>query len=310
MPLSYTNPVYPAYFADPFVFRHGDTYLAVGTGASDDPSRVCPMLRSDDLVNWEPLGACLVKLPEEYGSDYWAPEIAHSDGLFYLYYSVGFGDSRHHLRVATSEEATGPYADAASLTDSTLVAFAIDGSPFRDDDGEWYFYYATDFMDAVEGRPGTALVVDRLINMTQLAGQPKTVLRATRDWQRYQAGRTMYGNVWDWHTLEGPCVVKREGRYYCFYSGGNWQNDTYGVDFCVATHPCGPFVGADLDHPRVLKSVPGKVLGPGHNSVVTGPDGMTDYIVYHAWDTDATARRMCIDPLIWTPDGPRCAGPS
>jgi GH43 family beta-xylosidase len=120
----------------------------------------------------------------------------------------------------------------------------------------------------------------------------------------------MYGGVWDWHTLEGPCTLKRDGLYYCFYSGGNWQNDSYGVDFCYAEHPLGPFMDADLDHPRVLKSVPGQVFGPGHNSVVRGPDGVTDFIVYHAWDAAATARRMCIDPLVWTDEGPRCLGPT
>ncbi len=310
MPLTYTNPVYPAYFADPFVFRHGNAYYAVGTGASDVPSRVCPMMRSLDLVNWETLGACLARLPEAYGTDYWAPEIAYSDGQFYLYYSVGFGDRGHHLRVATSNRPEGPYIDSGALSDSDVRPFAIDGSPFRDDDGEWYLYYATDFTDATEGRPGTALAVDRLIDMTALAGQPKTVLRASRDWQRYQAERPMYNDLWDWHTLEGPSVVKRGGLYYCFYSGGNWQNDTYGVDFCVAEHPLGPFVGAELDCPRVLKTVPGQVFGPGHNSVVTGPDGVTDFIVYHAWDAGATARRTCIDPLEWTAEGPRCMGPS
>jgi hypothetical protein len=33
-------------------------------------------------------------------------------------------------------------------------------------------------------------------------------------------------------------------------------------------------------------------------------------MVYHAWDPDFTKRRMCIDPLVWTPEGPRCNGPS
>ena len=60
----------------------------------------------------------------------------------------------------------------------------------------------------------------------------------------------------------------------------------------------------------MLKGIEGKVLGPGHNSVVLGPDDKTLFIVYHAWDAARTARRMCIDPLIWTPDGPKCDGPS
>jgi hypothetical protein len=42
---------------------------------------------------------------------------------------------------------------------------------------------------------------------------------------------------------------------------------------------------------------------------VVGPDG-ADYIVYHAWDPGFGARRMCIDRLEWTIDGPRTSGPT
>ena len=31
MALRYQNPVWPGYFADPFVLRHGDEYFAYGT---------------------------------------------------------------------------------------------------------------------------------------------------------------------------------------------------------------------------------------------------------------------------------------
>jgi len=44
--------------------------------------------------------------------------------------------------------------------------------------------------------------------------------------------------------------------------------------------------------------------------VVLAPDGATEMLVYHAWDADGTARRMHLDPLIWTTDGPRCDGPA
>jgi GH43 family beta-xylosidase len=105
--------------------------------------------------------------------------------------------------------------------------------------------------------------------------------------------------------------MERQGLYYCFYSGGCWETADYGVGFAVATHPLGPWADDWARHgPVVLKGIPGKVLGPGHNSVVRGPDGVTDFIVYHAWDPERTARRMCIDPLEFSPQGPRCDGPS
>jgi beta-xylosidase len=309
---TYRNPLYPGYFADPYVFHHEGAYYMVGTGAEHieaDEDRMFPMLRSRDLLNWERLGCVLRRPSPELGADYWAPEIAVTASGFYMYYSVGFQDRLHHIRVATSSHPEGPYDDIGALTRLEELPFAIDGSPFYDGE-DWYLYFSVDFLDEAGGaRAGTAIVVDRLIDMTRLAGERKTVLRATEDWQRFQANRPMYGATYDWHTLEGPAVLKHEGKFYCFYSGGNWKQSSYGVDYAVAENPMGPFDGGHPEHARVLRTVPGKVIGPGHNSFLTTGTGTT-YIVYHAWDTDMTARRPCMDRLEWTEEGPRCVGPT
>jgi len=119
--------------------------------------------------------------------------------------------------------------------------------------------------------------------------------------------RPMYDRVWDWHTIEGPFLQKHDGRYYCFYSGGRWESDNYGVDYCVADNVMGPYSDeSTATGPRVLHTVPNQLIGPGHNSIVTGPDDETEFIVYHAWDKEMKARQMFIDRLIWTSSGPRC----
>lgn len=307
---TYTNPVTPGYFADPFVLRVGDQYYAYGTGTPSQegsgPERKFEVLHSTDLVHWTALGGALDPLPDEGAQDYWAPEVAHANGTFYMYYSAGLGDKGHQVRVALSERPEGPFRDTGSVL-TPEDPFTIDASPFQDDDGQWYLYYARDFLDGE--RVGTALVVDRLDSMTRLAGNSRTVLRASRDWQIFKQNREMYGNVYDWYTLEGPFVVKRGGQYYLFYSGGAWEEPNYGVSYAVADHPLGPWTERASEGPTVLQSIPGTVVGPGHNSVVVGPDGH-DYIVYHAWDPGKTARRMCIDRIEWTPEGPRTNGPT
>ena len=314
--ISYTNPVYPHYFADPFAWKFEGTYYAIGTGADEAAGRVrphvFPLLQSPDLVHWKEAGQALERLDPALGDTYWAPEIAFHEGSFYLYYSVGHADKEHQLRVATSDNPLGPYRDVAGpLIDPEECPFAIDAHPFRDDDGQWYLFYARDFLELDEGRAGTALVVSRLETMARVAREWKVVLRARHDWQRFLANRPMYGAAYDWHTLEGPCVRKHEGRYYCFYSGGRWETDSYGVDYAVAESPMGPYADTGVaEGARVLRAAPGRALGPGHNSIVVGPDSKTDFMVYHAWDPDMKARRLCIDPLDWTAEGPRCRGPS
>jgi beta-xylosidase len=310
------EPVYAGYFADPFVWKAGNRYYAVGTGEEEASGRtarmqkVFPLLTSNDLCQWEYVGRALERPDESLGMNFWAPAVAVFNDRFYLYYSVGHGDKGHQLRVATAGRPEGLYKDLEQpLIDPAKCSFAIDPHPFQDNDGTWYLFFARDFLDEEGGaRAGTALVGARMKSMTELADEPQIILRARHDWQRFEKDRLMYGRRWDWHTLEGPCVWKHGGNYYCFYSGGRWENETYGVDYGVASAVMGPYLDAGNERgPRVLKTAARRLIGPGHNTIVRGPDDDTDFIVYHAWDRGMTKRQMFISELRWTEEGPRVA---
>jgi beta-xylosidase len=309
VPASFTNPVYTGNLADPYCWYYDGMYYAIGTGSGEGPrdkTKNVPMIKSRDLQHWEYVGRVLNVPSDEQGGAVWAPETAYDHGTFYLYYHANGNGKGFRIRVATSKNPEGPYTDIGTpLTDVTKNDFAIDSTAFRDDDGQWYLFYATDFTnhDATTFR-GTALVMDRLIGMTRLAGKPETVMRAHWPWQIYEHNRNMRGEVADWFTLEGPEVIKHDGKYYCFYSGGNYQNDSYGEDYLVADNIHGPWREAGKNRgPQILRSVPGKVIGPGHCSIVHSPDGH-DFIVYHAWNKAMTARQVWVDPLVWTTNGP------
>jgi GH43 family beta-xylosidase len=309
---TYTNPVFPENFPDPFVLRFNGRYYAYATS----PERVdaagqlvFPVLSSRDLVHWEAHGRVLAA-PDLPGIDaYWAPEVAYANGKFYLYYAAGNdADPNHHLRVAVAEHPLGPWVDSGkNLTPEEL--FAIDAHPFRDpQDGRWYLYYARDSLTPPYA--GTGLAVDELITMEQLAGSPREVLRPFSAWQLFELQRAIKQHL-DWYTVEGPFVIWRDGRYVCFYSGGRWENPNYGVSYALADAPQGPWseeVG--LEGPSLLRTVPDRVIGPGHNSVIMGPDLLTDYIVYHGWDLAGTARFPRIDRITWEGTRPEIRGPT
>jgi arabinan endo-1,5-alpha-L-arabinosidase len=109
---THTNPVYGSYFADPFVWRHEDTYYAIGTGELEANGQVIekvfPLLLSTDFFEWKFASSALVRPDKTLGGNFWAPAIAHADDKFYLYYSVGHGDKNHQLRVAASNAPQGP----------------------------------------------------------------------------------------------------------------------------------------------------------------------------------------------------------
>lgn len=302
---TYLNPVFPQTFADPFVLKYRGQYWAYCTGLQEDGGAF-GVLRSPDLVSWQAVGSAMVPLPGDHPC-YWAPEVTYDNGRFYLYYSVG-NEERMHIRVAASSNPAGPFVDSGRRL--TAEPFAIDPHVFRDDDGQRYLFYATDFYDHTH--IGTGTVRDRLIDPFTLARAPQPVTRPQYDWQVYDAQREEKGGV-RWHTIEGPFVLKRKGTYYQMFSGGNWQNPSYGVAYAVAG---GVGTSGEWQQvcdgervPPILQTVRGVVKGPGHNSVVRGPDNMQPFCVYHRW-ADGGGRQMAIDALDWAGERLLVLGPS
>lgn len=298
------TPVWPGYFADPFVLRlPKGGYVAYGSGPPADSAppgpRVFECLTSPDLLHWHSAGHVLNRLPPSAGDEYWAPEVAYRDGSWWLYYSVGRGIHGHHLRVARSDSPTGPFTDTGTNL-TPHETFAIDAHPYRDTDGSWHLYFARDVLG--HPRPGTHLAVAPLDEPTRL-GATTPVLAPNADWQLYQRNRTMYGRQYDWHTLEGPSVVHRHGRYWMTYSGGAWTGPDYATSWATAHQPCGPWTHAPVGSQPLL-ATGGGLIGPGHNSLTVAPSG-EDLIAFHSWDPSRTNRRMHLARIRFGADRPR-----
>lgn len=293
-------PARAGYFADPFLVRAPDgSYAAYGTqpdGGWDE--RMFEVLLSDDLRTWRSGGKVLERLAPEMGDQYWAPEVCWRDGSWWMYYSVGRGIEGHHVRVARSDDLTGPFTDVGvDLTPAE--SFAIDAHPFQDTDGTWYLYFARDVLDSE--RPGTHLAVGRMESPTSLI-DVRVALAPYADWQIYERDRPMYDGVYDWHTLEGPSVVKREGQYWMTFSGGAWTGPGYAVSWASAPTPLGPWTHAPEHSAPVLGTGP-TLTGPGHNSLVVGPDGQ-DVIAFHSWSGDGSRRELHLAGIRFTATGP------
>ncbi len=276
---TYTNPVYPRSFPDPFVLKYRAEYFGYATGRAEDGNAFA-VIRSRDLVHWENIGGAMNLLGNS-PPFYWAPEVTYLNGRFYLYYSVG-NETLMEIRVAVSDRPDGGFNDSGRKL--TSEEFAIDPHVFVDDDGHLYMFYATDFL--AHTHVGTGTVMDKMIDPFTLAGRPRVITRASYDWQVYDPNRTEKGGV-RWYTVEGPAVIKRKGIYYEMFSAGNWKNITYGVSYASS-----PSLINDAEWTQVcdgknimpvLRTIPDKVIGPGHNSIVRGTNGRELFCVYHRW---------------------------
>jgi xylan 1,4-beta-xylosidase len=193
----------------------------------------------------------------------YAPEVRYWNGKFYMYTSPA-GQGHYVLE---SDSPAGPFKVVTGNFGRT-----IDGTTFVDDDGQWYFYYAGP--DGIQAAP---------------MDDPVTVSQQGTLTGAYMGGWT-----------EGPTVFKRNGLYYMTYTGNHVFSNAYRVNAAVSDSPLQGFHDAEVN--PVLIRTEGKTVGLGHNSIVTGPDLDTQYIVYHNLEGPGVVgplRHLNIDRIVW-----------
>jgi xylan 1,4-beta-xylosidase len=264
---TYRNPIINRIGpADPHVVRHEGRYYLYPT----TDGRGYDVFVSDDLVNWEQKPKCFT----DPRGGAWAPDVFHhkkDDGKFYLYYTVNKPGGGKQIGVAVADKALGPFKDHANLVDS-----AIDAHLFQDDDGSLYLYWVQ--------LPGFRITVQPMADPLTKRGEPAEVIRPTADWERKKGAVT-----------EGPWMLKHKGIYYLMYSGSGADGPDYAIGYATAKSPLGPFTKYSGN--PIAKRGNG-VFGPGHHSVVIGPDGKF-WMAYHQQNSEEIGwkRFLAIDPL-------------
>ena len=120
--------------------------------------------------------------------------------MFYMYTSPA-GNGHY---VLASNSPTGPFEVI-----SENLGLSIDGSVFIDDNGDWYFYHASD----------TGIQAHRMSAPNEMAAVSLDVHASMDGW------------------TEGPMVIKHDGRYYLTYTGNHVFSMGYRIDYGVGDSP-------------------------------------------------------------------------
>src|SRR5579875_1191534 len=304
-------------FPDPSILPDaatGDTF-AYATNIASTPGGLInvPVRRAADaqLTQWAALQDAMPKLPRwARGSYTWAPAVAHRPGGRYrLYFTARYGySSRPCIGVALSASPTGPFiptSDSKPLVCPLSEGGAIDPSVFLDDDGQEYLLWKTD-TNCCEGAP--------TIYIQKLAADGLSLDQASpadAPWLLPEATPLIHTDLpWEGRVIEAPSLRKHDGRYYLFYSGGDYMTGGYAVGYASATSVLGPYQKAPAP---VLTSAGSGLEGPGGEDVFDSRDGET-WVAFHGWQgaKPPRFRALYFGRLTWTPDGPlirpECSG--
>lgn len=251
-------------FGDPFIMLYNDTYYAYGTH-SDSGIEVYV---SKNLKEWHyPDGkeAPYLALRKEDvwgGKWFWAPEVYHVNGKFYMYFSAN-----EHICVATSDSPLGPFVQEEKKP-MIEGEKCIDNSLFIDDDGKAYLFFDR-FNDGLN--IWVAELEKDLITI-----KPETMHACIHVSQKWE-------EVWP-RVNEGSFVIKHNGVYYMTYSANSYESPFYGIGCATATDIMGAWT--KYEHNPLLQK-PGNLNGIGHSAFFKDKKGKLR-IVFHAHNSQTS----------------------
>jgi GH43 family beta-xylosidase len=117
----------------------------------------------------------------------------------------------------------------------------------------------------------------------------KFIFRASEEWE-----------LQDCSVVEGPFVLKHNGKYYLTYSANHYRSPDYAIGVAIADNPYGPFVKY-ANNPILHKTK--DVHGTGHHSFFYTEDGKELVCVYHRHfsTTEVQPRLVCVDRAAFVP---------
>ena len=281
--VTYHNPVVAGDFADPSIILVGDTYYATGTSSEWAPHY--PVYISKDLVNWKQVGNVFDKMPEWTSGSFWAPELYHHNGTFYVYYTARRkSDNVSVIGVATSDDPAKGFTDKGIILE--WGSEAIDGFVFKDNDGKLYFSWKAYGLE--KNRPISLLASEMTDDALKLMGEPFELLQ--------EGGKPI--------SAEGQVMSRRGDWYYLFYStkGCCGRDCDYQLEVARAKSVKGPWEPSPVN-PILTGGDEWKC--PGHGTLVTLPD-KRDYFLYHAYDAEEnvyTGRQGLLGEVVWQDNG-------
>jgi GH43 family beta-xylosidase len=296
---TFANPV--AQGADPWVIRDGGAYYLVQS--QDNGIYVS---RSTQLTAVSAGGVRVWSAPAAgwNRTNVWAPELHHVGDRWYIYYAAGeSGPPYIHQRAGVLESVTndpqGQYVDRGMLYTGDDIAagepvkWAIDLT-VGTVNGQMMAVWSGWEQNAATDATPQHLYAAPMSNPYTISGNRVKLSSPTEPWED--------GSALD--LQEGPEFLQRNGQTFIIYSTRESWLPEYRLGQLRLTG-ANPLQSASWTKSGPVFQPGEGVVGVGHASFTTSPDGSESWIVYHAKNSTAPGwdRSIRMQEFSWNADG-------
>ncbi|MET3126639.1 hypothetical protein ABID42_001741 [Arcicella rosea] len=175
----------------------------------------------------------------------WAPDAAHKDGKYYLYFPAKKADDIFQIGVAVADSPVGPFvAEPLPIEGS----YSIDPAVFEDKDGSFYMYFGGLWGGQLQNYRNNQYSVENQEPQVNEAALNPLVAKLTDDMLGFaeapkevlildENGNPLLAGDNERRFFEASWMHFYQGKYYFSYSTG----DTHFLCYATGDNPYGPF---------------------------------------------------------------------
>jgi GH43 family beta-xylosidase len=300
----FTNPIGKG--ADPWVTKVDGFYYASFAGKGANDKKFITIAKSKALTKIGERKVIWTAPKEGWNSNcIWAPEIHRIGNKWYIYYAAGkegppFIYQRSGVLESVTADAQGRYIDKGVLNTGTdendycKTIWAIDLT-VTEINNQLYAIWSGWEQNKKTDKTAQHLYIAKMKNPWTIDSERVKISSPVESWE---TGGPLNIN-------EGPEVLKHGEDVFIIYSTRESWTPQYRLGQLKLKAGADPMKAENWDKKGpVFKGAPG-VLGTGHASFTTSPDGKEDWIFYHSkiLPQDGWARDLRLQQFFWDKNG-------
>ena len=231
------------------------------------------------------------KAPEgtDHSFNLWAPEIHYLRGAWYVYYAADDGNHHNHRLFVLENKNRDPFAGSfqmkARLKTDPADNWAIDGTIFEQK-GQLYLLWSGWKVPKVDVET-QRIYIAKMSDPWTVSSDRVQLNEPEYDWERNWDYPDVIKLEFPIYVNEGPQILTHGTKMHMIYSCSGCWTPYYALGMLTAdidSDPMNPDAWTKLPNPVFKQSPENGVYATGHNCFFKSPDGMEDWILYHAND--------------------------